>query len=124
MGTGYFPGVKRPGLEVDHPPQPSAGVLLHLWAFVAHYRATFTFTFTQNYSFFILCIEFHVACVQTEIVGSCQHHTKPEPPSVGPQLLGPRHFKAELFLARFSTLHKNQKTKGERRTDIYIYIYR
>jgi hypothetical protein len=26
MGTGYFPGVKRPGRGADHPPPPSAGV--------------------------------------------------------------------------------------------------
>jgi hypothetical protein len=26
MGTGYFPGVKRPGLGADHPPPPSAEV--------------------------------------------------------------------------------------------------
>jgi hypothetical protein len=26
MGTGYFPGLKRPGRDVDHPPQSSAEV--------------------------------------------------------------------------------------------------
>jgi hypothetical protein len=26
MGTGSFPGVKRPGLGADHPPNPSAEV--------------------------------------------------------------------------------------------------
>jgi hypothetical protein len=26
MGTGYFPGVKRPGRGVDHPPQSSVDV--------------------------------------------------------------------------------------------------
>jgi hypothetical protein len=26
MGTGYFPGVKRPGRGADHPPPPSAEV--------------------------------------------------------------------------------------------------
>jgi hypothetical protein len=26
MGTGYFPGVKRPGRGADHPPPPSAKV--------------------------------------------------------------------------------------------------
>jgi hypothetical protein len=26
MGSGYFPGVKRPGRGVDHPPSPSAEV--------------------------------------------------------------------------------------------------
>ena len=26
MDTGLFPGVKRPGRGVDHPPPPSAGV--------------------------------------------------------------------------------------------------
>jgi hypothetical protein len=26
VGTGYFPGVKRPGRGADHPPSPSAEV--------------------------------------------------------------------------------------------------
>jgi hypothetical protein len=26
MGTGFFPGVKRPGRGADHPPPPSAEV--------------------------------------------------------------------------------------------------
>ena len=26
MGTGYFPGIKRPDSRVDHPPPPIAGV--------------------------------------------------------------------------------------------------
>jgi hypothetical protein len=52
MGTGSFPGVKRPGRGADHPP-PSTYVprswkgraipLLTLWAFVACYRENFTF---------------------------------------------------------------------------------
>jgi hypothetical protein len=49
MGTGPFPGVKRPGRGADHPPTPSTGSrmsgatpLLPLWAFVACYRANFT----------------------------------------------------------------------------------
>ena len=53
MGTGSFPGVKRPGRGVDHPPPSSAEVKerveLYLYspsgAFLACYRATFTFTF-------------------------------------------------------------------------------
>jgi len=52
-GTGYFPGVKRPGRGVDHPPPSSAKVkesraipLLPLWAFVACSRANVTVTFT------------------------------------------------------------------------------
>jgi hypothetical protein len=32
MGTGYFPGVKRPGRGADHPPPPRAIPLLPLWA--------------------------------------------------------------------------------------------
>jgi len=54
MGTGSFPGVKRPERGVDHPPSSSAEVkervvipLLPLWAFVACSRVNFTFTFTQ-----------------------------------------------------------------------------
>jgi len=52
MGTGFFPGVKRPGLGVDHPPPSSPEVkervelyLYPLWAFVACPSVTFTFTF-------------------------------------------------------------------------------
>ena len=41
MGTGSFPGVKRPGRGVDHPPH-----LAPLWAFVACSRVNFTFTVT------------------------------------------------------------------------------
>ena len=55
MGTGSVPGVKRPGRGVKHPPPCSAEVkervqlsLLPLWAFVARYRVTFTFTFYSN----------------------------------------------------------------------------
>jgi hypothetical protein len=54
VGTCSFPGVKRPGRGVDHPPPSSAKVkeivqlisLLALWAFVACFRVNFTFTFT------------------------------------------------------------------------------
>ena len=46
MRTGSFPGVKRPGRGVDHPPPTSGevkdGVELYLWAFVACYRVKFT----------------------------------------------------------------------------------
>ena len=55
MGTGSFPGVKRPGHGADHPPSYSAKVkervsytLLHLLAFMACYGSTFTFTFTLH----------------------------------------------------------------------------
>ena len=48
MVTGSFPGVKRPGSGVVHPP-PSRNSrairLLPLWAFVACYRENCTFTF-------------------------------------------------------------------------------
>jgi hypothetical protein len=47
MGTGSFPGVKRPGRGADHPPSPSAKVgneyLLPSRPLVASYRVTFTF---------------------------------------------------------------------------------
>jgi len=57
MGTGYFPGVKRPGRGVDHPPPSSARgqrksrtlPLLPFWAFVACSRLNFTFN--RNLSF-------------------------------------------------------------------------
>jgi len=52
MGTGSFPGVKRPGRGVGHLShlaprfkKSRAIPLLHLWAFVACYRVIFTFTF-------------------------------------------------------------------------------
>jgi hypothetical protein len=52
MSNGSFPGVKRPGLGVHHPPLSSAEVkekvempLLLFWAFVACFRANFTFAF-------------------------------------------------------------------------------
>jgi hypothetical protein len=52
MGTGSFPGVKRPGRGVDHPPPSSAEVkerlelpLLPLWAFVVCSRANFYITY-------------------------------------------------------------------------------
>jgi hypothetical protein len=53
MGTGSFPGVKRPGRDADHPPPPSAEVELLVYLYspsgplVACYRVTFTFTFNQ-----------------------------------------------------------------------------
>jgi hypothetical protein len=51
MGTGSFPGAKRQGRGVRHPPLSSAEAkervelypLLHPWAFVACYRMNFTF---------------------------------------------------------------------------------
>ena len=53
MGTGSFPGVKRPGRGVNSCPLSSAEVkervvihLLRLWAFMACSRANFTFTVT------------------------------------------------------------------------------
>jgi hypothetical protein len=46
VGTGSFPGVKRPGRGVDHPPSSSAEVKerveLYLWAFMACSRVNFT----------------------------------------------------------------------------------
>jgi hypothetical protein len=53
---GLFPGVKRPGRGVDHPPPSSAEVkervqLLPLWAFMACSRVNFTFiTICQLYN--------------------------------------------------------------------------
>ena len=48
-----FPGLKRPGRGANHPPPSSAEVkerielyvYFRLWAFMACYRANFTFTF-------------------------------------------------------------------------------
>jgi len=51
IGTGSFPGVKRPGHDFNHPPSSSAEVkeivelpLLHFWDFVTCSRVNFTFT--------------------------------------------------------------------------------
>jgi len=61
MGTGSFPGIKRPWRGVNHPPPSSAEVkervelyLPPLWAFVACSRVNFIFTF-EYYS--VLCVE-------------------------------------------------------------------
>jgi hypothetical protein len=51
MDTGSFPGIKRPGRGVDHPPPTSAEIKERvelylyspLWAFMACYRVIFTF---------------------------------------------------------------------------------
>jgi len=56
MGTGSFPGVKRLGHGIDHPPPSNAEVegRLDLYicspsgAFVACSRVSFTFTFTHS----------------------------------------------------------------------------
>ena len=52
IDTGSFPGVKRPGRDVDHPPAPRAEFkcveLLPLWAFVACSKVKFTFTFMYS----------------------------------------------------------------------------
>jgi hypothetical protein len=58
MGTGSFPRVKRPGRGGDHPPhlvprlkKCRAIPLLHLWAFVACFWETFTFTVVTSTPF-------------------------------------------------------------------------
>jgi len=59
LNRGYrvFPGVKLPGLGLDHPPPSSAKVkekvkLLHLWAFVVCYRVKFSLP----YYYFLLLL--------------------------------------------------------------------
>ena len=47
MGTGSFLGVKRPGLDVDHP-LPSIAEVAPPWAFLACSRVTFTFNRMQR----------------------------------------------------------------------------
>jgi hypothetical protein len=62
MGTGSFPGVKRPGRGVDHPHSSSAEVKERvelyvyspLCAFVACSAVTFTFTFYLSLIYYIL----------------------------------------------------------------------
>ena len=58
MGTGSFPGVKRPGPGADHPPTSKCRghervwlPLLPLWAFMACYGRTFTFTLASVWQF-------------------------------------------------------------------------
>jgi hypothetical protein len=58
MGTGFFPGVKRPGRGVEHPPhlrpklkEEKSYNSTPLWAFVACFRVNFTFTFTFTFTF-------------------------------------------------------------------------
>jgi hypothetical protein len=50
MGTGYFPGVKRPGRGVDHPPPSSTEVnvraVLYPYSYSGYCKVIFTFTFT------------------------------------------------------------------------------
>ena len=52
IATGSFPGVKRPGRDVDHPPASSAEFkvveLLPLWAFAARSKVNFTFTLMHS----------------------------------------------------------------------------
>jgi hypothetical protein len=74
MGTGSFPGLKWPGRGVNHPPPSSAEVaksralpLLPLWAFVACYRVTYTFTFTLTCK---LCAKFYVYVSRLESTGA------------------------------------------------------
>jgi hypothetical protein len=57
MGTGSFPGVKRPGCGADHPPllvsrsrKSRAIPLLPLCAFGAYYRVHFTFYIIIRYT--------------------------------------------------------------------------
>jgi hypothetical protein len=58
MGSGSFPGIKRPGRGVNHPPPSSAEVEERieiyiyslLWVFMACSRVNFTFTFVIDVS--------------------------------------------------------------------------
>jgi hypothetical protein len=61
MGTGYFPGVKRPGRGLDHPPHLTPRLKKKysctstpLWAFGACSRVTFTFTREPRVDVFFL----------------------------------------------------------------------
>ena len=57
MGTGSFPGVKRPGRGVEVERRVQLYICSPLWAFVACYRWTFTLTFTFYLSHLITIIE-------------------------------------------------------------------
>jgi len=57
MGSGSFPGGKRPGRGTDHPPHLVLRLkkeysipLLPLWAFVACSRVNFTFTLPYKHN--------------------------------------------------------------------------
>ena len=71
MGNGSLSrGVKWQGLCVNHPLPSSAGVkervelyLFRLWAFMACYRANFTFTFT----FYFVSFAIDISCVTIEL---------------------------------------------------------
>ena len=61
MGTGSFPGVKRPGRGVDHPPPSQVPrsrksrviPLLTLWAFMACYGSTI-YNYTRDIRTFVI----------------------------------------------------------------------
>jgi hypothetical protein len=65
LGTGSFPGVKRPGHSVDHPikrrgsRKSRAIPLLPIWAYVACYRMNVTFTLIYIYMY--MYIHIHVS---------------------------------------------------------------
>ena len=102
-----FPGVKRPGRGVEHPPHlaPRLKKELPLWAFVACFTVTFTFTFT-SYSLFhllILCVfSFHHATrfttlhvlhsspkvqkLQNTLIAATHCYRKAHSPQTGPSL--------------------------------------
>jgi hypothetical protein len=77
MGTGSFPGVKRPGRGVDHAPPTNTEnkerIELYLslppWAFVACSRVSFTFTFT----IFAPCGEHHFYLIKSFSVSSSNY---------------------------------------------------
>jgi len=61
MGTGLFPGVKRPGRGIDHPSHPAPRLkkpLLPPWAFVACSRVNVTFIYLL---FDHMCTHFRLA---------------------------------------------------------------
>ena len=74
LGTGSFPGVKRPGRSVDHPPHLARGLKKEYnytstppWAFVACSRVTFTFNFTNNNN-----SSFAIARIHLDSMSWCQ----------------------------------------------------
>jgi len=71
MGTGYFPGVKRPGCGVDHPPPSSSEVKerveLYLYSHsgTSYSRVNFTLLY-----FTLLYVEHLNFCISSENVSS------------------------------------------------------
>jgi hypothetical protein len=85
MGTGSFPGVKRPERGADHPPllaprlrKSGAIPLLPIWAFGDCYRVNFTLLPAAVVRRFLTAIRGHGRAVffpVFQLSSTCQYHT-------------------------------------------------